>query len=168
MAENTTYRAASQWQPIPECMATVHSVTEVGDVGKNKRFRTDAAHVFTQPRSRPAGRFRKHLSDLVSVSPQFISLDSCTHCAQGDGVRCEAPLAVPSLALPDPSQRDRFPSLRRCYTRVTVAALSPENAGFIVSPRGAGGSHLRTKESTMNQVQFRRSCRESNLREGRT
>ena len=46
--------------------------------------------------------------------------------------------------------------------------LSPENAGFVVSLRGAGGSHLRTKESTMNQVQFRRSCRESNLRERRT
>jgi hypothetical protein len=46
---------------------------------------------------------------------QYISLDSCTHCAQGDVVRCEAPLAALSLALPDPSQHDRFPSLRRVY-----------------------------------------------------
>jgi hypothetical protein len=46
---------------------------------------------------------------------QFISLDSCPHCAQGDVVRCEAPLAALSLALPDPSQHDRFPSLRRVY-----------------------------------------------------
>ena len=118
--------------------------------------------------SRTAGRFRQHLPDHVSVSTQYIALDSCSHCAQCVGVRCEAPLAVLSLALPDSSQRDRFPSLRRCYTRVTVAVLSPENAGFVVSSRGAGGSHLRAKESTMNQVQFRRSCRESNLREGRT
>ena len=77
--------------------------------------------------------FRQHLPDHVSVSTQYISLDSYPHCAQGDGVRCEAPLAVLSLALPDPSQRDRFPSLRRCYTRVTVAALSPEKARFVVS-----------------------------------
>jgi len=47
-------------------------------------------------------------------------LDSNPHCARGEDVRCEAPLAVPSLALPDPSQRDRFSSLRRLYNTVAL------------------------------------------------
>jgi hypothetical protein len=62
----------------------------------------------------------QHLSDHVEGSTQYILLDSCPHCAQGDGVRCEAPLAVLSLALPDHSQRDRFPSLRRVYITVSL------------------------------------------------
>ena len=62
-----------------------------------------------------------------SISPiefkflhHFISLDSCPHCAQGDDVRCEAPLAVLSLALPNHSQRNRFPSLRHVYITVSL------------------------------------------------
>jgi hypothetical protein len=63
----------------------------------------------------------KNICPITSqFSTQYILLDSCTHCAQGNGVRCEAPLAVPSLALPDPSQRDRFPSLRRVYITVSL------------------------------------------------
>ena len=53
-----------------------------------------------------------------SIRASIILLDSRTHCAQGDIVRCEAPLTVLSLALPDPSRRDRFPSLRRSDARV--------------------------------------------------
>lgn len=71
------------------------------------------------------GRYLLVASNSVSsiefkVLHHFILLDSCTHCAQGDGVRCEAPLAVLSLALPDHSQRDRFLSLRRVYITVSL------------------------------------------------
>jgi len=45
------------------------------------------------------------------IGGRIILLDSYTHCAQSGGIRCEA-LTVPSLALPHPSQRDRFLSLR--------------------------------------------------------
>jgi len=51
---------------------------------------------------------------------QYIVLDSYPHCAQGDAVRCEATLAVLSLALPDHFQRDRFSSLRRVYITVSL------------------------------------------------
>src|SRR5689334_6235088 len=54
----------------------------------------------------------------------IIVLDSCAHCAQCGAVRCEAPLTVLSLALPDSSQRDRF-SLRRSDARVSPNGCMP-------------------------------------------
>lgn len=67
-----------------------------------------------------ANRVEGALNDrlLTSVPHQLtpstvtIWLDSCTHCAQSENGQGEAPLTVLSLALPGPSQRDRFPSRR--------------------------------------------------------
>gem|GEM_PF-6169411 len=55
-------------------MATVHSVNEGCDVGENELFRTDAAHVFTQPRPKADvhGVICPHLIEysVIPASPQ--------------------------------------------------------------------------------------------------
>ena len=50
---------------------------------------------------------------VLAIETHIRLLDSRLYSAQSDAVRCEAPLTVLSLALPDPSPRDRFLSLRR-------------------------------------------------------
>ncbi len=58
------------------------------------------------------------------VAQAFIRvLDSSNECAQDDNVRCETLRAILSLALPVPSQRDRFPRLRYSLEPYVVSKL---------------------------------------------
>jgi len=73
----------------------------------------------------PFQRASQRASIIDTIQAHIILLDSSTHCAQGDIVRCEAPLTVLSLALPDPYLRDRFSSLRRSDARVSLNGCMP-------------------------------------------
>ena len=72
------------------------------------------------PRQYPAATCQ-----TLNYSSPIILLDSRIHCAQGDIVRCEAPLTVLSLTLPDLPRRDRFLSLRRSDARVSLNGCVP-------------------------------------------
>ena len=81
-------------------------------MGKNE-------HLLSMRVPRAGGRQATHLILMLlrppvatrlyhqTIHAHIILLDSRAHCAQGDVVRCEAPLTVLSLALSDPSRRDR-------------------------------------------------------------
>ena len=66
--------------------------------------------------------------------------------------RCEAPLAVLSLALPDHSQRDRFSSLRCGYITVSL----PEDADGSKMTTDFQRRHIprtREKDTSMKNIE---------------